>query len=48
MVKTGFCSFTALFYANSNDWMKKAIPLPGKEFTHGIFITLKTSQEAAG
>jgi len=24
MVKTGFCSFIALFHANSNDWAKKS------------------------
>jgi D-arabinose 1-dehydrogenase-like Zn-dependent alcohol dehydrogenase len=31
VVKTGFCIFTSLFHANSNDWTKKAIPLPGQE-----------------
>ena len=31
MVMTGFCSFTALFHNNSNDWTKKFIPLPGLE-----------------
>jgi hypothetical protein len=31
MVKTGFCSFAALFHANSNDWAKKALLLPDLE-----------------
>jgi len=29
--KIGFCSFTGLFHANPNDWVKKALPLTGRE-----------------
>jgi hypothetical protein len=47
MVKTGFCSFTALFHANSNDWVKKAIPLPDQEQRVGTMIGFFPSAEQA-
>ena len=50
MVKTGFCSFTALFHTNSNDWAKKAILLQIRNSGSGLWLGLffQTIKSTAG
>jgi hypothetical protein len=47
MVKTGFCSFAALFHANSNDWAKKATLLPDLEQRVRAMIGIILSNQLA-
>ena len=46
-MKTGFCSFIALFHANSNDWAKKAILPPDWEQQIRTMIGFILSNEQA-
>jgi hypothetical protein len=47
MVKTEFCSFAALFHANSNDWAKKVMLLPDLEQRVRTLIGIVLSNQQA-
>ncbi len=47
MVKSGFCSFAALFHTNSNDWAKKAMLLPDLEQRVRAMIGIILSNQQA-
>ena len=47
MVKTGFCSFAALFHAHSNDWAKKAMLLADWEQRVRAMIGIILSNQQA-